>query len=123
MSGFRRDAADTLFEDPNLRDNPIVKPGKNAFGDPLEGNKYTRKPPEDHEGLRGLRPLANEYDAGLIGETWTAAAAELNQYYGKGNNQLQLPMDFVFTMVNQLSPRDSASRLQPWTLLLAGPHL
>jgi alpha-glucosidase len=48
--------------------------------------------------------VANAYDAGLLGETWTADAAELNQYYGKGNNQLQLPMDFLFTMVNQLSP-------------------
>ena len=83
---------DTLFEDPNLRDNPIVKPGKNAFGDPLEENKYNRKPPEVHEGLRGSRPVANEYDAGLISETWTADAAELNQYYGKGNIQLQLPL-------------------------------
>jgi alpha-glucosidase len=42
----------------------------------------------------------------LIGETWTADVAELNQYYGKGNNELQLPMDFLFTMVNKLSPAE-----------------
>jgi hypothetical protein len=65
--------------------------------------------------------VANEYDAGLLGETWTQPSS--TSITGKGNNQLQLPMDFVFTMVNQLSPRDSASRLQPWTPLLAGPHL
>ncbi len=106
VSGFRLDAVETLFEDPNLRDNPIAKPGKNAYGDPFEQNKYNTKLPEVHDVLRGLRQVANEYDAVLIGETWTADVAELNQYYGKGNNELQLPMDFLFTMVNKLSPAE-----------------
>jgi alpha-glucosidase len=51
-----------------------------------------------------LRKVADENNAVLIGETWTADVAELNHYYGKGNNELQLPMDFLFTMVNKLSP-------------------
>ncbi len=106
VSGFRLDAVDTLFEDPNLKDNPIKKPGKNAFGDPFEVNKYNTKLPEVHDILRGLRQVADQYDAVLIGETWTANVAELNQYYGKGNNELQLPMDFLFTMVNKLSPAE-----------------
>ena len=103
VAGFRLDAVDTLFEDPNLRDNPIAKPGTNAFGDPIEQNKYNTKLPEVHDVLRGLRKIADEYGAVLIGETWTDDVAELNQYYGKGNNELQLPMDFLFTMVNKLS--------------------
>ncbi|MGA9510755.1 MAG: alpha-glucosidase [Candidatus Sulfotelmatobacter sp.] len=106
VSGFRLDAVDTLFEDPNLKDNPIKKPGKNAFGDPFEENKYNTKLPEVHDILRGLRQIADQHDAVLIGETWTANVAELNQYYGKGNNELQLPMDFLFTMVNKLSPAE-----------------
>jgi alpha-glucosidase len=106
VSGFRLDAVDTLFEDPNLQDNPIKHPGKNAFGDPFEENKNNTKLPEVHEILRGLRQVADEHNAVLIGETWTADVAELNQYYGKGNNELQLPMDFLFTMVNKLSPAD-----------------
>jgi alpha-glucosidase len=106
VSGFRLDAVDTLFEDPNLRDNPILRPGKNAFGDPFEQNKYNTKLPEVHDVLRGLRKVADEYDAVLIGETWTADVAELDQYYGKGNNELHLPMDFLFTMVNKLSPAE-----------------
>jgi alpha-glucosidase len=104
VSGFRLDAVDTLFEDPNLTDNPIDRPGKNAFGDPFLKNQYNTKLPEVHDVLRGLREVANEYNAVLIGETWTADVAELNQYYGKANDELQLPMDFLFTMVNQLSP-------------------
>jgi alpha-glucosidase len=106
VSGFRLDAVDTLFEDPNLQDNPIQKPGKNAFGDPFEQNKYDTKLPEVHDILRGLRQVADEHNAVLIGETWTADVAELNQYYGKGNNELQLPMDFLFTMINKLSPAE-----------------
>jgi alpha-glucosidase len=106
VSGFRLDAVDTLFEDPNLQDNPIRQPGKNAFGDPFEQNKYNTKFPEVHDILRQLRQVADESNAVLIGETWTADVAELNQYYGKGNNELQLPMDFLFTMVNKLSPAD-----------------
>ena len=106
VSGFRLDAVDTLFEDPNLKDNPIRRPGTNAFGDPFLQNKYNTKLPEVHDVLRGLRKVADQYNAVLIGETWTADIAELNQYYGKGNNELQLPMDFLFTTVNKLSPSE-----------------
>ncbi len=106
VSGFRLDAVDTLFEDPGLKDNPIKSPGKNAFGDPIEDNKYNTKLPEVHDILRGLRKVANQHNAVLIGETWTADVAELNKYYGEGNNELQLPMDFLFTMVNKLSPAE-----------------
>ena len=106
VSGFRLDAVDTLFEDPNLQDNPIKQPGKNAFGDPFEENRYNTKLPEVHDILRGLRHVADEHNAVLIGETWTADVAELNQYYGGGDNELQLPMDLLFTMVNKLSPAE-----------------
>ena len=106
VSGFRLDAVDTMFEDPNLKDNPILKPGKNAFGDPILANVNNTKLPEVHAALRGLRKVADEYDAVLIGETWTADIAELNLYYGQGNNELQMPMDFLFTTVNKLSPAE-----------------
>jgi alpha-glucosidase len=103
VAGFRLDAVDTLFEDPNLQDNPILRPGANHFGDPIEENKYNSKLPEVHDVLRGLRKVADESNAVLIGETWTSDVAELNKYYGDGNNELQLPMDFLFAMVNKLS--------------------
>jgi alpha-glucosidase len=106
VAGFRLDAVDTLFEDPNLKDNPILKPGTNAFGDPIEESRYNGKLPEVHDVLRGLRKVADENNAVLIGETWTADVAELNRYYGESNNELQLPMDFLFTTVNKLSPAE-----------------
>ena len=51
-----------------------------------------------------MRKVADENNAVLIGETWTSDIAELNKYYGEGNNELQLPMDFLFTKVDKLSP-------------------
>ena len=105
VSGFRLDAVDTLYEDPNLKDNP-ERPGKNAFGDTNQEHKFNTKLPEVHEALRGLRKVTDEYNGVLIGETWTSDIAELNQYYGQDNNELQLPMDFLFTSVNQLSPAE-----------------
>jgi alpha-glucosidase len=106
VSGFRLDAVDTLFEDPDLHDNPIERPGKNALGDPIEENKYNDNLPEVHDVLRGLRKIADEYDGVLIGETWTDDIVALNRYYGDGNNELQLPMDFLFATVNKLSPAE-----------------
>jgi len=106
VAGFRLDAVDTLFEDPELRDNPILQPGTNHFGDPIEQNKYNTKLSEVHDVLRGLRKVADEGNAVLVGETWTADVAELSRYYGQSNDELQLPMDFLFTTVNKLSPAE-----------------
>ena len=41
VSGFRLDAVDTLFEDPELHDNPLL-PGTNAQGDPRRRTSTTR---------------------------------------------------------------------------------
>jgi len=103
VAGFRLDAVDTLFEDPDLHNNPIL-PGKNQYGDPNMANVYNTKLPELHGVLQRLRKVADEYDAVLIGETWTKNIAELKQYYGEDNNELQMPMDFLFTKVDKLSP-------------------
>jgi len=105
VSGFRLDAVDILFEDLNLKDNPVL-PGKSAYGDPIQATKFNTKLPEVHDALRGLRKVADEYNGVLIGETWTDDIAELNLYYGESNNELQLPMDFLFTTVNKLSPEE-----------------
>ena len=99
--GFRLDAVDTLFEDPNLTDNP-TKPGKNAYGDPNMEHKYNSKLPEVHDVMKGLRTTANQYNAVLIGETWTADVAELKGYYGAKHDELQMPMDLMFTNLKPL---------------------
>ncbi len=103
VAGFRLDAVDTLFEDPELKDNP-VDPGTNAQGDPNMQHKYNTNLPEVHDELKKLRKVADESNAVLIGETYTSDVAALDRYYGDGGNELQMPMDFMFTTVNKLSP-------------------
>jgi alpha-glucosidase len=102
-SGFRLDAVDTLFEDPDLHDNPEL-PDKNAYGDPIQDRKYNTKLPEVHDVLRGLRKMADESRAVLIGETWTKDVSELRQYYGDHSNELQMPMDLMFTKLKFSAP-------------------
>ena len=102
VAGFRLDAVDSLFEDPNLKDNPVL-PGKDKFGMPKAQEIYNKKLPEVHDALRELRKVADEHEAVLIGETWTKDVSELKQYYGEHNNELQMPMDLMLTEFKQLS--------------------
>jgi alpha-glucosidase len=102
VAGFRLDAVDTLFEVPDLKDNPVL-PGKNRYGDPNMANVNNTKLPELHDVLHRLRQVADEQDAVLIGETWTKDIDELKLYYGEHSNELQMPMDFLFARVDKLS--------------------
>jgi alpha-glucosidase len=102
VAGFRLDAVDTLFEDPDLKDNPVL-PGKDKFGFPNTNELYNKKLPEVHDVMREMRKVADEYGAVLIGETWTQNVAQLRDYYGEHNDQLQMPMDLMMTEFKQLS--------------------
>ena len=105
VSGFRLDAVDTLFEDPNLHDNPVL-PGKNVYGDPNEKDQYDNKLPEVHDAMRELRKVADQYGAVLIGETYTDDIQELKQYYGPHDDEVQMPMDMMLGLIDKLSAPD-----------------
>jgi alpha-glucosidase len=97
VAGFRLDAIPTLFEDPQLRDNPETG-GINAQGDPNVSDKYTSNLPEVHDVIRRMRAMVDRYpgDRVLIGETYLPNAVELDKWYGgAAKNELQLPMDMV----------------------------
>jgi alpha-glucosidase len=102
VAGFRLDAVDTLYEDPNLTDNPVL-PGKDKFGRPNMDEKYDKKLPEVHDAMRKLRTVADEYGSVLIGETWTSNVDQLKDYYGTKNDELQMPMDLMMTGFKGLS--------------------
>ena len=127
VAGFRLDAVDILFEDPNLRDNPIL-PGKNAYGDPNMKNEYNTKLPEVHDILKGLRKVADQYDAVLVGETATDNIEQLKEYYGDQGNELQMPMDLMFMKVNDLSPPEFRKQIAAvnsadgWPVYVLGNH-
>jgi alpha-glucosidase len=93
VSGFRLDAVDTLFEDPNLHDDPIEEAGKNAYGDPKVKHKYTENLPETHDVFKQMRDVVNKYPGGvLVGEVYLGSAAEMAKIYGKNNDEINLPM-------------------------------
>ncbi|MGC2327101.1 MAG: alpha-amylase family glycosyl hydrolase, partial [Candidatus Sulfotelmatobacter sp.] len=127
VSGFRLDAVDLLFEDPNLHDNPVL-PGTSDLGDPNMENKYNDKLPENHIELKKLRKVADQNNAVLIGETYTSNREELKEYYGDHNDEIQLPMDFMFCTVNKLSANDfrtqiaNAESTGGWPVYVIGNH-
>jgi alpha-glucosidase len=97
VAGFRLDAIPTLFEDPQLRNNPELG-GTNAQGDPNVGDTYTNNLPEVHDVIRRMRSMIDSYpgDRVLIGETYLPNTAELDKWYGgAAHNELQLPMDML----------------------------
>lgn len=104
VAGFRIDAVSTLFEDPELRDNPFLQGGDTS--NPEMENLYNENLTEVHATLRGLRRLADEYRAVLIGETWAATPGELRKYYGQHDEELQLPMDLDFSSVAAFSANE-----------------
>ena len=115
VAGFRMDAVGVLFEDPLLRDNPLIKGGKpNAYGDPAMQNKFNDNLPEIHEVFRELRAVLDTYPDNpvLIGETTVKTAAEIKNLYGKKHDEIQLPMNFFFAYLNKLSAPDFRKRIE-----------
>ena len=113
VSGFRLDAISRLFEDPELRDEPVAEPGTNAYGGPILNEEYTDNLPEVHDVLAELRRVTNAFPGRvLIGETYLPSVEELLKMYGRNNDELQLPMDMQFGMTNRLSVRDFRERLR-----------
>jgi alpha-glucosidase len=106
VAGFRLDAVDVMYVDAQFRDNPIVGTEKNALGDPVEQEIYDKNQPELHGVLQRLRKVSDEYNAVLIGETWTSDIAQLKRYYGEHDDEVQMPMDFMFATINKLSPAE-----------------
>ena len=104
VAGFRLDAVSRLFEDPSLKDDPIL-PGKNAYGDPNILHKHTDNLAQVHQILRDFREVVSEFpgDPVLISEADEPDIADLTKLYGTHNDEVQLPMDFQVADVNRLS--------------------
>ncbi|MHB8302796.1 MAG: glycoside hydrolase family 13 protein [Acidobacteriaceae bacterium] len=103
VAGFRLDAIPELFEDPQFRDEKVL-PGKNNFGDPHLDSSLTENLPEVHRVMRDLRKLVDSYPGNrvLIGETYLPNIQEQLKWYGRNNDELQLPMDMQVGFLNKL---------------------
>jgi alpha-glucosidase len=126
VAGFRLDAVDALYEDPNLTNDPVL-PGVSAYGDPNVDHKYTHDLPEVHAALKSLRSVADKYDAVLLGETWTDDVAQLSAYYGAGHDELQMPMDLMLTGLKFSAPVfrahiNTVNGSGEWPVFVIGNH-
>jgi len=113
VDGFRLDAIGALYEDPQLRDAPVLK-GRNQQGDPNLSDIRTNNLPEVHALLRRLRAMLDHYpgERVLIGEIYVSNTAQLNAWYGGArHDELQLPMDTVFGFSSRLDAREFRRRL------------
>ncbi|MGQ9630371.1 MAG: glycoside hydrolase family 13 protein [bacterium] len=93
VDGFRLDAINFLFEDPDLRDNP-PKFGLRAFN--RQEHIYDANLPETHDVLKKLRGITDEYpERMMVGEVYVFDPKEAAKYYGDGD-ELHLAFNFEF---------------------------
>ena len=114
VAGYRLDAIPSLFEDPQLRNNPETG-GTNAQGDPNVESLYTDNLPEVHGTIRRMRAMVAKYPGNrvLIGETYLPNTAELDKWYGSAaHDELQLPMDMIVGFSNKLSASNFRNRIE-----------
>jgi alpha-glucosidase len=115
VAGFRFDAITTLYEDPTLADEGIVKdkngkPVMNAYGDPQLDNSRTDDQPGVHPVMQEMRALNDQLSTStfpgtrlMIGETYLPNIERLKLMYGtKEKPEFQLPMDTQVGFINKL---------------------
>jgi alpha-glucosidase len=124
VAGFRFDAITTLFEDPNLTDEGVMKdqagnPIINAYGDPQLDNSETSNLPGLHAVMQEMRAQADRFNSAkfpgtrlLIGETYVPNAVELRKMYGPPDKpEFELPMDTQVGFINRLDVAAFRARL------------
>lgn len=115
VAGFRFDAITTLFEDPEMRDEGVVRDKEgnvkiNAYGDPQLDNSRTDNLPKLHEVMQEMRATADQFNSNkfpgtrvLIGETYLPNVMELAKMYGSpGKPEFELPMDTQVGFINKM---------------------
>ena len=98
VDGFRMDAVMYCVKHPDSPDNPPLENGSpyGALGLTLEP-VYIKNQPEIHEILRVFRGIIDSYDGArvMIGETWIFDPVDLVKYYGKNQDELHIPFNFI----------------------------
>ena len=115
VGGFRFDAITTLYEDPQMRDEDVLKDkdGKtflNAYGDIALNDTRTNNLPGTHAVMQEMRALSDTFGSNkfpgarvLIGETYLPNIGELAKQYGTADKpEFQLPMDTQVGFINKL---------------------
>jgi alpha-glucosidase len=124
VAGFRFDAITTLFEDPKLTDEGIVKgkdgkPVINAYGDPKLDDTKTNNLPGVHPVMQEMRAAMDAFNSDtfpgtrvLIGETYLTNIGDLAKQYGKAQKpEFHLPMDTQLGFINKLDVAEFRAKL------------
>jgi alpha-glucosidase len=124
VGGFRFDAITTLFEDPEMRDDEVLKDkdGKsylNSYGDTALNDTMTNNLPGTHPVMQEMRAVADSFKPDafpgtrvFIGETYLPNIAELAKQYGPpGKPEFQLPMDTQIGFINKLDAQTFREKL------------
>jgi alpha-glucosidase len=124
VGGFRFDAITTLFEDPNLIDDDVLKDKNgntylNNYGDIALNDTRTNNLPGVHPVMQEMRATAEKFDSDrfpgtriFIGETYLPNVAELEKQYGPPDHpEFQLPMDTQIGFINKLDVGTFRARL------------
>lgn len=114
VAGYRLDAIDTIFENPDMPDHHGVltdalrRSLKHGFPDGADPNAAIEwekiyhnqhEQPGVHELMQELRQLINNYeDRVLVGENSDV------RYYGKGDNELNMVFNFPLMKTKRLTP-------------------
>jgi len=98
VDGFRLDASSVYSKDKYYRYNPVKfgATDKNAYNN--QDQLYTKNLPENHQIIRELRQIADEYgDRVIMGETFIDSPLyDSTIFYGFNNDELHLAFAFEF---------------------------
>jgi alpha-glucosidase len=124
VAGFRFDTITTLFEDPNLTDEGVVKdkdgkPMIKPDGDPVLDNSKTDNLPGVHDVMQEMRAYSDTFNSAkfpgtrvFIGETYLPNIAELAKQYGTPEKpEFHLPMDTQVGFINKLDVAQFRAKL------------
>lgn len=116
-SGFRLDATPYLFEDPAWPNDPDVQGGP-----PVGLKPYNSNLPGTREALRGLRRVVDAYPGQrmLLGENAISTIADLRAVYGAQGDEINLPMNFLYTATKTLDAQAFKARIDEAHLKLDG---
>ena len=124
VAGFRFDAITTLFEDPELRDeavlkdkdgNPVMRDGQPVLDDSMTDNL-----PGVHTVMAEMRSEADKFSTGkypgtrvFIGETYLPNIFELLKQYGTPEHpEFELPMDTQILEINKMDAGTFRAKLE-----------
>ena len=105
VDGFRFDACNFHFHDPQLRNNPAARPGSVELTSVKEGNpygwqihRYDKTRPENLGFLKRLRTLMDQYGATSVGEIGDEGALATMAEYTADGDKLHMAYGFsLFT--------------------------